>query len=347
MNRKITYCEALNEATRQAMECDSTVFNYGIGVSDHTRIFNTLTGIVEQFGEERCVDTPLSEDALTGLGLGAAINGLKPIYIHIRVDFLLLAINQIANMMSSYYYNTGGQLNVPIVIRTIIGRGWGQGCQHSKACHSIFAHFPGIKVIMPTTPSDAKGMLLAAIEDKNPVISFEHRWLYCQNGFVNSDYYTTPLGKANVIREGSDVTIIATSWTNVEALQAAEILLRHGISVEIIDPRTVYPLDIETIVNSVRKTKRCFVVDNDWTFCGFSAELSATVSETCFSSLIAPVQRLGFATTPCPTARHLENEFYPSASNIVNGITNMLGKASIDLSKEIFYNYENKFKGPF
>jgi len=347
MDRKITYCEALNEATVQAMENNHSIFNYGIGVSDHTRIFGSMQRVPERFGKDTCIDTPLSEDALAGFGLGAAIKGLRPIYIHSRVDFLLLTMNQIANMISTYHYNTGGQLNVPIVIRAIVGRGWGQGCQHSKSCHSVFAHFPGLKVIMPTTPCDAKGLLLSAIEDDNPVICFEHRWLYWQKGVVQPNYYLTPIGKANVLREGKDITIIATSWMNVEALKAAEILAREGIDVEIVDPRTVCPLDTETIVESVKKTKRCLVADNDWTFCGFGAELSATVSEHCFHHLDIAVRRIGFAATPCPTARHLENEFYPNAVNIIREIEDMLEIPTIDLSKEEFYSYENKFKGPF
>src|SRR3989338_4470125 len=168
--RSISYCEAINEALRQEMEMDKRVFIYGIGVPDHKRIFGSTNGLVEQFGSERCFDTPLSEDAMTGFGLGAAINGLKPIHVHTRVDFLLLAMNQLANMVSSYRYSVNGKASIPLVVRAIIGRGWGQSFQHSKTMYSVFAHIPGLKVVLPTTPRDAKGLLIAAIRDNNPVI---------------------------------------------------------------------------------------------------------------------------------------------------------------------------------
>jgi len=345
--RKITYCEAINEATIQAMSRDPSIFVYGIGVPDHTRIFGSLNNVVEQFGIDRCIDTPLSEDSLTGFGLGAAINGLRPINIHSRVDFFLLTMNQIGNMLSSYRYNTDDSVNVPIVIRVIVGRGWGQGCQHSKSCHAIFAHFPGLKIIMPTTPYDAKGLLLSAIEDNNPVICFEHRWLYRQKGEVDSEYYTIPIGKGKVIKEGDDITVVATSWMNVEALKAAEILGKYNISIEIIDPRTVCPLDKETIINSVNKTRKCIIADNDWKFCGFGSEIAAMINEECFGNLDLPTKRIGFAPTPCPTVRNLENKFYPNAVSIVRTVEEMLNLSATDLSEEDFYSYENKFKGPF
>jgi len=347
MKKSITYCEAINEALMQEMERDESVFVYGIGVPDHTRIFGTINGIFEKFSKKRCFDTPLSEDALAGLGLGAAVGGLRPIYIHARVDFLLLAMNQIANMISSYRYCSGGKLSVPLVIRAIVGRGWGQGCQHSKTAYSMFAHIPGIKVIAPTTPSDAKGLLISAIRDNNPVICFEHRWLYYQSGDVEESALATPIGVGNIICNGTDLTIVATSWMNVEALEAASILKKRDISIEIIDPRTITPLDEDIIVNSVKKTKRCLVIDNDWGFCGFASEVASMVSNKCFYELEQPVQKITFAQTPCPTARHLENEFYPNAEVIIRKIEEMIGLPKSDLSNEKFYSYENKFKGPF
>ena len=345
--RKISYADALKEAMMQEMERDENIFIYGIGVPDHKAIFGSTLGIKEKFGGERCFDTPLSEDAMTGFGLGAAINGLRPIHIHIRIDFMLLALNQIINMMSSWQYSSGGTQKAPIVIRGIIGRGWGQGFQHSKSLLSIFAHIPGLKVIMPTTAYDAKGLLISAIRDDNPVICLEHRWLYWQQEEVPEKPYEIKIGKGNIIRKGSDVTIVATSWMNVEAGKAAQILSKRGVGLEIVDPRTINPLDEEIIIKSVLKTGRCIVADNDWVFCGFSAEVAALVSNKCFGKLKMPVRRIGFANTPCPTVRHLENEFYPNAITIIREVENMLGLTPTDLTGEEFYSHEKRFKGPF
>lgn len=344
-----SYCDAINEAMIQEMERDSKVFTYGIGVPDHKKIFGSTKNLVEKFGIDRCFDTPLAEDSMTGFALGAALGGLKPVHVHIRVDFLLLAMNQLVNMISNTSYNSNGQLKAPLVIRAIVGRGWGQGCQHSKTLHSYFTHIPGLKVVAPTTPADAKGLLAASIRDESPVVFLEHRWLYWAEDEVPDGEYVVPLGKAAVLREGTDFTIIATSWMNVEAKVAADLLKEHhGLNVEIIDPRTLAPLDTETIINSVLKTERCLVVDNDWKFSGYGAELSATVAEECFYNLELPVKRLGFKHTPCPTVRCLENEFYPNAIDIMRSIENMMGLTHPDIKDEDYlYTYEHKFKGPF
>lgn len=345
--RTATFCEALNEATVQEMERDDRVFVYGIGVPDHKKIFGSTERILERFGPARCVDTPISEDCMTGFGLGAAINGLRPIHIHIRVDFLLLAMNQLANMVSSFSYGSAGRMNVPLVIRAVVGRGWGQGYQHSKTMHSAFAHIPGLKVVAPTTVADAKGLLVAAIRDDNPVLVIEHRWLYWQQGDLPGGDYTVRIGEPNVIRQGSDLTVIATSWMNVEAVKAAEILERRGVHIEIIDPRTLAPLEDEMLVASVEKTGHCIVADNDWSYCGFGAEVAARISEKCFGKLKSPVERIGFAHVPCPTSRHLENEFYPNAVSIIRAVERKLGLSPTDLGGENFYSHENRFKGPF
>ena len=280
--RQISYGEAINEAMMQEMERDENVFVYGLDVPDHKRILGSTVGLVEKFGIDRCFSTPLSEDGMTGVGLGAAINGLRPIHIHVRVDFLILAMNQIANMVSNYRYMSGGKLKVPMVIRAIVGRGWGQSAQHSKSLYSIFAHIPGIKVVLPTTPKDAKGLLISAIRDDNPVISIEHRWLYFIEGDVPKKPVAIPLGEPNILKKGKDITVVATSWMNVEALKASEVLEKHGISVEVVDPRTISPLNDELIINSVRKTRHCIVADNDWLHCGFSAEMAARIIKTLF-----------------------------------------------------------------
>lgn len=343
--RKISYRQALNEALHEEMQRDPTVFIYGIDVSDHKRIFGSTNGLLESFGTKRCFSTPLSEDAMSGFGLGAAINGLRPIHVHMRADFMLLAMNQLTNMISSYRYSTRGTLEVPMVIRAIIGRGWGQSFQHSKTMHSCFAHIPGLKIVMPTTPQDAKGLLISAIRDNDPVIVFEHRWLY--EVFDDVDDMVIPLDKANILREGNDATIVATSLMNVEALKAAEILANNGVSVEVVDPRTIYPLDEDLIVQSVDKTGHCIVADNDWLFCGFSAEIAAIIQKRCFGKLKSPVERIGFAPTPCPCTRPLENVFYPNAIDIIRAVETKLGLDEIDISGEDFYSYERIFRGPF
>ena len=345
--RCISYRQALNEALTGEMERDPRVFVFGIDVADHKRIFGSTEGLVEKFGAKRCFSTPLSEDAMTGFGLGAAINGLRPVHIHMRVDFMLLAVNQIANMVSNYRYSTSGALKVPMVIRAVIGKGWGQSFQHSKSMQSCFAHIPGLKVVMPSTPRDAKRVLVSAIQDDNPVIVIEHRFLYDIIGDVPNENEHYVIGKGRVLRQGKDVTVIATSWMSVEAMKAAQILEKHRIDLEVIDPIAISPLDNELIINSVRKTGRCIIADNDWVYCGFSAEVAAKVGEECFDKLKKPIKRIGFAFTPCPCSRPLEDKFYPNAVDIVRSIEKMLELKPTDLSKEEFYSYENKFKGPF
>lgn len=341
--RMMTYQDALREATREEMARDPRVFVYGI----ETNAFGSLRGLEAEFGPERVVVTPLSEEGMTGFGVGAAMNGLRPIHVHIRVDFLLLAFNQIANILSSVHYGSGGSLSAPLVIRAIIGRGWGQGYQHSKSMSSVFAHIPGIKVVMPTTPSDAKGLLVSAIRDPNPVLVLEHRWLYWQEGPVPAGDYCTPIGPGQILRSGTDVTVVATSWMNVEALHAARILDRRGVSVEIVDPRTVAPLDDTLMIESVRKTHRCVVADLDWVPYGASAEIAARIYEKAFESLELPIERVGCAHAPCPTGRNLEEAFYPNALSIVRTIEKQLSLEPADLSEERFFSYENRFEGPF
>jgi len=346
MTQTMTYKEAIVLAQTKEMEADPSIFVFGLDVPDHKRIFGSTSTLVEKFGPKRCFGTPLSEDAMTGIALGAALGGLRPIHVHIRVDFMLLAMNQIANMISKMRYVSGGKLKVPIVIRAVIGRGWGQGAQHSKTLHSFFAHIPGLKVIMPTTSQDAYSMLRTAIRDNNPVICLEHRWLYDIPGDIDENVEIL-LGKGEIRRSGKDVSVITSSWMTIEALKAAEVLSKMGVEVEVCDVRSIYPLDTEIIINSVKKTKRCIVADYDWVYCGFSAELSAIIHENCFGYLEKPVQRLGFAHSPCPTTRPLENLFYPSAITIIKSVEKILNLPETDISQEVFYSYENKFKGPF
>lgn len=346
MKSLITFREALALALAKEMEADPSVFVFGLDVADHKRIFGSTQGLVEKFGGERCFGTPLSEDAMTGVALGAALSGLRPVHVHIRADFLLLAMNQIVNMISNVRYMSGGKLRVPLVVRAIIGRGWGQSAQHSKSLHGVFAHFPGLKVVLPTRPQDAYGLLRSAIRDDNPVIFLEHRWLYDITGEVD-DEHVSHLGAAEVRRSGDAVTVLCTSWMNVEALMAADVLARRGVELEVVDVRTVSPLDEALIVASVRKTRNCVIADYDWSFCGFGAELAALVSQRCFGALDRPVERHGFAHVPCPTSRPLEDLFYLSAFDIIRTVERMLGLEEADLRDETFYSHEQRFKGPF
>ncbi|MCM1565415.1 MAG: alpha-ketoacid dehydrogenase subunit beta [Dehalobacter sp.] len=343
----MSYREAINQALIEEMRRDDRIFIYGLDVADHKRIFGSTAHLLEEFGTDRCFATPISEEAMTGFGLGAAMNGLRPIHVHIRVDFLLLAMNQLANMISTIRYSTNGKMTAPIVIRAIIGRGWGQSAQHSKSLQSIFAHIPGLKVYMPSTPSDAKNMLIFAIRQDDPVVLLEHRFLYDVEGDVTGYTEDLDLETPQILREGEDLTIAATSWMNVEAIQAADILKKYGVSTQVIDVRSVSPFNEKPIISSVKKTKRCIIADNDWLHCGFSSEISSRVYDQCFSSLKSPIARIGFAPVPCPCTRPLENLFYSGAEQIIRAAEKILGLDPIDLSEEDFYSYENKFKGPF
>lgn len=344
---QMSFRDALVRAQRDAMNEDDRVFVYGLDVGDHKSIFGSTATLVKDFGSKRCFSTPLSEDALTGIGIGAAIAGLRPIQVHIRVDFLLLGVNQLVNMASALRILSGGSLSLPLVVRAVIGRGWGQGAQHSKTMHNIFAHVPGLKVVMPTTPQDAYSLLRASIKDNNPVIFLEHRWLYDIEDQVDLAL-DDQLGTAKVIREGSDLTVVTTSWMAIEALHAAKILKeRHNVNIEVVDVRSISPLDEQTILKSVNKTKRCIVADYDWVFCGFSGEVSTIIYERLFNKLLSPISRLGFAHTQSPTTRCLENEFYPYSRQIIEEVERMLKLTPTNLEGVDFYSYENKFKGPF
>lgn len=342
----LSFRDALNRAMIDAMEQDENVFVFGLDVPDHKRIYGSTAQLVERFGARRCFGTPISEEAMTGVAIGAAFTGLRPVHVHIRSDFMILACNQIINIASNARYLTGGRLKVPLVIRSVIGRGWGQGAQHSKSLQSWFAHVPGLKVVMPSSPQDAYSLLRASIEDDNPVIFLEHRWLYDVQGEVDTQA-RWPLGKCRVKRAGNDLTIVSTSWMTVEAMKAAEILSRRGIEVEVVDVLTLAPFDHETVVASVCKTGACLAVDYDWEFCGFSAEVAAQVQKNCFGKLKKPVERMGFEHVPCPTTRPLESLFYPSADKLIRRIESILDLQEQDLSGEEFYSWEKRFKGPF
>jgi len=315
MERIVTYAEALREATEQEMARDDRVFVFGIGVDDFKGTYGTTKGLVERFGHDRTFDTPLSEDAMTGVAIGAAFAGLRPIHVHIRMDFLMLAMNQIVNIASKARYMYGGSVSVPIVVRSVIGKSWGQGAQHSQGLHAFFMHVPGLKVVAPVTPYDAKGTLAASIRDDDPVIFVEHRLLHQERGHVPPEPYATPLGKARVLAEGRDVTLVGVSYMAVECLRARHYLKQTGIEAEVIDPITLAPLDAEAIVASSRKTGAALVVDTGWTACGASAEILARVAESTLGEGLR-LRRMGFAPVTCPPSKPLENLFYPDAIRI-------------------------------
>ena len=340
-----TYRQALNEALHAELKADDETFIFGLDVDDHKSIFGSTENLLKDFGANRVFGTPLSEDAMTGFAIGAAINGKKPIHVHIRADFALLSANQIINMASNIFYLSGGQLNVPLTIRCVIGRGWGQGAQHSKSLHSLFAHFPGIKVFMPSSPQDAYSLMREAVQDPNPVLVFEHRWLYDIVGDV--DIKRSAVLEPKIIAEGEHLTVVGNSWMTIEALKAREVLATLGVKTEVIDVGVVSPLNLTAITSSVKKTGHCIIADHDWVDFGLASELSARVHESNFKELKQPVTRIGFKNMPCPTARELENGFYPKAQDIIAQACLMLGLTIPDLSKFRFYTYEERFKGPF
>lgn len=348
--RLIRYVDALREAFEQEMARDPNVFLFGLDVDDHKGIQGSTVGLQEKFGKDRVFCTPLSEDAMTGVAIGAAMAGKRPIHTHIRMDFMLLCMNQLINMGAKSHYMYNGQVNVPLVVRTMIGRSWGQGGQHSQALHSLFMHIPGLKVVAPSNANDAKGCMIAAIRDNNPVIFIEHRLLYAVDGYVPSESFEVPLGKARVMQEGDDVTILAISHMVMEALRAKKHLETQGVQAEIIDPITLWPLDIDTIMSSVEKTGKLLIVDNAWLPCGASSEIITQVYEQCRKRNIpVPVmERMGFAHTTCPTTRSLEDVFYPNSCTISAKAYEMVNGSGSnwqppqDAKTEI-----DAFKGPF
>ena len=315
-DRSLSYGEALLEATAQEMARDPSVIVMGLGVDDPKPIYGTTRGLAQTFGPERCFNTPLSEEGMTGVAVGAALAGLRPIHVHIRMDFLLLAMNQLVNIAAKTRYMYGGAVSVPLVVRGIIGKSWGQGAQHSQGLHSFFMHVPGLKVMAPSTPYDAKGALVAAIRDDDPVVFVEHRLLHALRGHVPEPLYTVPFGRARTVAEGGDVTIVAISYMVVEALRARRLLELEGIGAEVIDPVSLSPLDMDAIEKAVRRTGRLLVVDCGWTMCGAAAEIVAGIVERLQGVVDVRVRRMGFAPVVCPTTRPLENLFYPDPQRI-------------------------------
>jgi len=318
--RKLTMRAAINEALRQEMRRDPNVYVIGEDVGVFGGCFGVTAGLIDEFGPKRVVDTPITESAIVGNALGAAATGLRPVAEIMFMDFVGVTMDQIYNQAAKMRYMFGGKAKIPMVIRTACGAGGSAAAQHSQSLEAWFMHVPGLKVVAPSTAYDAKGLLISSIRDDNPVIFVEHKFIYDLEGEVPEDIYTIPLGKADVKRQGSDVTVIATMAMVHKALEAAEELSKEGISVEVVDPRTLQPLDNETIIESVKKTHKVVIVHEAVKFAGPGAEIAAMIAEDAFDYLDAPIKRVAAPFTPVPFSPVLEQEYIPSKEKIIAAI---------------------------
>ena len=347
--RMLTFSQAINEALEQSMSKDKNVIILGLGVDDPKEIFGTTKNLYKKFGSKRVFDMPTSENSFTGFALGLAIEGKKPVIVHQRVEFALLSMDQIINQAAKWFYMSGGKKPMPIVIRLIIGRGWGQGPQHSQSLESIFAHIPGLKVVCPSTPLNAKGLLISSIKDKNPVIFFEHRWLHNTTGYVPKKNITQKLGQSKYVTRGNDITIIAFSYTVIESLKLHKILKQNKISAEIIDLLTLRPLEVTKIIKSAKKTKKILIIDNGWTKYGVSAEISSIISDQQIKG--AEIVRIGNYDGPIPSTISLAKFAYPSLKLIIARVSKLLKKNiklnDKNLSKVSTDIPDKDFLGPF
>jgi pyruvate/2-oxoglutarate/acetoin dehydrogenase E1 component len=322
--RVLTYTEALKEALTIALDVDPKTFVMGQGVDDPGGMFGVTKGLPEKFGADRVFDTPLSEDAMTGIALGASMNRLRPVYMHNRPDFLLLTFNQLVNHAAKIHWMDVGQITAPMVVWAAIGRGWGSGPQHSQSIQGLLLSVPGLKIVMPSTPHDAKGLMLSAIADNNPVLIFEHRWLMKQKGIVPEGLYKIAIGKGVCRRPGKDLTIVGASHAIRLAEDAAKRAEDEGIDAEVIDLRTIKPLDEDIILESVSRTGRLLVVDTGWQMGGVCAEICALVAEKAFHDLKAPVARLGLPDVSTPAGFTLEQLYYPTEETVLGKIRDLM-----------------------
>ncbi|MDD2731822.1 MAG: transketolase C-terminal domain-containing protein [Candidatus Pacebacteria bacterium] len=321
---KISYSLAINQALIQLIKSDGSIVLLGQGVKSPWYVGNTSRDLVKRFGEKRVIDTPVSENAVTGIGLGLALAGSRAVVVHPRMDFMLYAMDPIINQAANWNYMYGGGIKVPLVIWGIINRGGEQGAQHSQALYGIFSHIPGLKVVMPSNPYDAKGLMISAVYDNNPVIFIDDRWLYNLEQEVPEEIYRVPIGKAEIKREGKDITIVSASYMLNESLKASDELNKKGIYPEVIDLKTIKPLDADLILKSVKKTGRLLIADASWKSFGVSSEISALVSENALSSLKAPVKRLCLYDAPAPASSQLEKAYYLTKDDIIREVKNIL-----------------------
>ncbi len=308
--------EAIHSGTVEVMRRDPGVFVLGIGVPDYKGVFGTTLGLAEEFGAARAFEIPISENAIAGICVGATFRGARPIFVHQRIDFLMLTMDQLVNHAAKWRSMFGGQQSVPLVMRAIVGRGWGNGPQHTQSLHATFAHVAGLKVVVPATPYDAKGLLVAAVEDDDPVIYIEHRWLHEDEGEVPAGAFRVPIGAARIARRGGDVTIVAVGPLVTEALKAADALADQGLAAEVVDLRTIRPIDHQTVLASVAKTGRLVVADGDWGPCGVPSEIIATVAEHALDALRAAPVRVTWPDSPVPSSHAIESRFYPGSRQI-------------------------------
>jgi pyruvate dehydrogenase E1 component beta subunit len=340
INKK--FSSAVNEALFAVMKKDKNVILMGLGVDDPKAIFGTTKNL-KNFFPDRVFDLPTAENGFTGFAIGLALNGKKPIINHQRVEFSLLSIDQIFNQAAKWNYMTAGKKNLPMVIRLIIGKGWGQGTQHSQSLEVIFSHIPGLKVVCPSTPYNAKGLMLSSVEDKNPVIYFEHRWLHDTIGKVPNKNYKIKIGKGRVVKKGSDISIISFSYALIECLKAWKILKKLGVNAEIIDLQSLKPIDKKIILNTARKTKKVLIVDNGWKIYGISSEVISIIAENIeLKNMI--IRRIGLADNPVPSTQALSKFCYPEVFNIIKIIEKMLKKNFSNLNK--FYKKPKSFDQP-
>lgn len=324
--RLITFAEAINEALAEELRRDPNVFIIGEDVAEAGTPFKVLKGLVEEFGTERVIDSPISEAGITGIGVGAAMTGLRPVVDIMFGDFIPLTMEQMVNQAAKIHYMSGGKLKAPMVMRTTLGATRRSAAQHSQSLHALLSHFPGLKVVVPSTPYDAKGLLKTAIRDDNPVAFFEDKMMYQIKGAVPEEEYTLPFGVADVKRQGSDITIVATSSMVHVAMGAAEKLEGLGISAEVIDPRTTTPLDVKTLIDSAKKTSRAMVVDEGYQRYGVTAEMAAVIAEGAFYYLDAPVKRMGAMDVPVPFSPALEDLTVPTEDGVTEMAKTLCGR---------------------
>src|SRR5688572_9938665 len=323
--RRLSYAQAIREAHAQLLASDPRVFVIGQGLWSPWYVGTSMKDLDLEFGRDRILDSPVSENATTGAAIGAALAGMRPIVVHPRMDFMLLAVDPIVNQGANWSYMFAGQIACPVVIRAIINRGGEQAAQHSQTLHAMFAHVPRLKVVMPATAYDAKGLLISAVYDGNPVMYIDDRWLYAEESHVPEEMYKVPIGVAAVRRTGDDVTVVASSWMTMEALKAAQALAERGIQCEVIDLRTVKPWDREQVFASVRKTGRLVVADGGWRTCGFAADVAAEVAGEAFQHLRAPIGRVTLPDTPAPMSKALEREYYAGNTRIQHAVESLVG----------------------